>query len=272
MREPGQAGRSGIERLLDVVRALRSEGGCPWDREQTHESLKPLLLEEAYELLDAIDSRDPGRVRDELGDVLLQVVLHSRMGEETGDFTFDDVASHLCEKLVRRHPHVFSNVVVADSREVLANWEAIKAEERTGSGSGRSALEGVPRELPALQRAQRIQSRAARVGFDWEDESDVAGKIREELDETTSAMESGHPERVKEELGDLLFAVVNLARFRNVNAEDALRRTIEKFTRRFKEVERRVLEKGRAVADCTLEQLDAHWEDVKKDEDDPGET
>jgi MazG family protein len=184
------AGKSGIDRLLAVVRRLRGKHGCPWDRQQTLRSLKPYVIEEAYELLDAIDSNDRDRHQDELGDVLLQVVLQAQLRREKGDFSFDDVAGRLADKLIRRHPHVFGNVKVSGAGDVLRNWEAIKADEKT-SGD-RSILEGIPRHLPALQKAQRVQSRASRVGFDWSDVKDVLAKIDEELAETRRAIARGN--------------------------------------------------------------------------------
>ena len=255
-------GERGIDRLLNVVDRLRGQDGCPWDREQTLQSLKSLLIEESYELIDAIDADDPDRHRDELGDVLLQVVMQSRIRKEEGAFTFDDVADGLASKLIARHPHVFGDVKVSDSREVLRNWETIKAGEKEGS---RSLFEGIPRHLPGLQKAQRIQSRAARVGFDWDRVQDVIGKVREELDEVCEAIGLGVKDAIVEELGDLLFAVVNLARFAGIDAEDAMRKTADKFVRRFRGVESRIHAEGRTLEDCTLEEMDAHWEAVKRD-------
>jgi len=256
-------GERGIDRLLAVVDRLRGENGCPWDKEQTLQSLKGLLIEESYELIDAIDADDAGRHRDELGDVLLQVVMQSRIRKEQGAFTFDDVADSLASKLVARHPHVFGDAEVSGSEQVLRNWETIKAGE--GKEGKRSLFEGIPRHLPGLQKAQRIQSRAARVGFDWDHVQDVVGKVREELDEVVEAVGHGAKDALMEELGDLLFAVVNLARFSGIDAEDAMRRTADKFVRRFREVERRIHAEGRSLADCTLAEMDAHWEAVKRE-------
>lgn len=255
---------SGIQRLLDIVARLRGEGGCPWDREQTPESLRQYLIEESYETLDAIDSGDAGRVKEELGDVLLQVALHARIREERGDFDFDAVAHRIADKLVHRHPHVFGDVKVSGSSEVLTNWETLKSAEKDGGKE--SVLDGVPRHLPALQRAQRVQSRAARVGFDWSDVRDVVAKVDEELAESKEAMADGDPARIREEIGDLLFSIVNLCRFREIEAEDALRGTVDKFTRRFKEVEGRIRAEGRQMKDCTLAEMDAHWNAVKRQE------
>jgi len=252
------------EHLLALVARLRGDNGCPWDREQTLESLKPYLIEEAYEVIDAIDKGNARSHSEELGDVLLQVVLHSQLRSEQGEFTFRDVVRQLCDKLVRRHPHVFGDVEVADSNEVLRNWESIKAEEK--ADERRSLLEGVPRHLPALQKAQRVQSRAARVGFDWSEAGDVLAKVEEELQETREAIKDQDAAAVQEEIGDLLFAVVNLGRFHQIDTEAALRGTIDKFTKRFQEIERRLHARGRAMSDCSLEEMDAVWEDVKREE------
>jgi tetrapyrrole methylase family protein/MazG family protein len=250
-------------RLRDVIARLRGEDGCPWDREQTLDSLRPLLLEETYELVEAIEDGDVDGHKEELGDVLLHILLQCRIREEEGLFTVDDVAAALAEKLIRRHPHVFADVRVDGSREVMQNWEAIKAEEKK---ERTSVVDGIPRGLPGLQKAHRIQTRAARVGFDWSDVEDVVGKVEEELAETREALASGDTNQVKAEIGDLLFAVVNLSRFQNINAEDALETTIKKFVRRFREVERRFHEAGRSLDQCTLDEMDAVWESVKADE------
>jgi len=256
-------GQRGIERLLGVVGTLRGEGGCPWDREQTLASLRQYLIEESYELVDAIDSGDPDRHEEELGDVLLQVILQARLREERGDFTFDHLAGRLADKLVRRHPHVFGDTEVSGSGEVLKNWESIKAGEK--SGGRRSAVEGVPRHLPALQKAQRVQSRASRVGFDWSRAADVIAKVEEELDELKAAIADNGKQEITEEMGDLLFAVVNLSRFCDVIAEEALHATTVKFVGRFQEVERRIREQGKELADCSLAEMDAHWEAIKQE-------
>jgi len=255
----------GVSRLLSVVSRLRGEGGCPWDRKQTLESLKPFLIEECYELIDAIDDGRSDQHMDELGDVLLQVALQSEIRSEEGVFCFDDVANHLADKLVRRHPHVFADVKADTPEEVVKNWERIKAKERADEAP-RSLVDGIPRHLPALQRAQRIQSRVARVGFDWDDVCDVIGKVEEELSECREALAAEDHEHLKEELGDLLFATVNLSRFQGINAEEALDAGVNKFATRFKAVEQRVLDSGRVVEDCTLEELDAEWDQVKRTE------
>lgn len=254
-----------IDQLLTLMERLRSPGGCPWDREQTLKSLKQYLIEEAYEVIDAIDSGDPARHVEELGDLLLQVVFQAQIRKEQGDFDFNDVAQSISDKLIRRHPHVFGDVQVTGSGEVLRNWEAIKAREKN-EDKPRSAVDGVPRHLPALHKAHQVQSRAARVGFDWTRAQDVVDKIEEELKEVKEALISHDANHIREEIGDLLFAVVNLSRFQKMNAEELLAATIEKFVRRFQAVENRVHEAGRQMADCTLEELDRHWNAIKAQE------
>lgn len=254
-----------LDRLREIVRRLRGEGGCPWDREQTLESLRPYLIEESYEVLDALEAGGTGQHCEELGDVLLQIYLHAQIREEDGEFTIDDVARTLCEKLVRRHPHVFGDVDAADSATVLKNWERIKASEKD-TGDARSLTDGIPTQLPALQKAQRMQSRVSRAGFDWDTVDGALAKVEEELAEIREALEEDRQEAVQEEIGDILFAVVNLCRFRKINAEDALRRTVDKFATRFRRIEARVQAEGRRVEDCTLEELDTHWNAVKRRE------
>lgn len=260
--EPGDD----VRNVLDVVARLRGENGCPWDREQTLQSLKPFLLEEAYELLDTIDADDPPRHKDELGDVLLQVLLQSQIRKEEGAFTFEDVARHLAEKLIRRHPHVFGDVKAGTSEDVIRNWEAIKKTEKGVAAGDASVLDGLPRHLPALQRAQKVQSRASRVGFDWSRTDEVMAKVDEELRELKSAMADGDAVAVQEEIGDLLFSIVNLCRFQKIHAEEALDRTVQKFMRRFRHVEKSVEASGRRLTDCSLEELDVFWNEAKVNE------
>jgi tetrapyrrole methylase family protein/MazG family protein len=252
----------GIARLLAVVRRLRSTDGCPWDREQTLASLKRHLIEESYEVLDAVDSGDPARHREELGDVLLQLVLQAQIRSEEGHFTFDEVAEALAEKLIRRHPHVFGDVRVADSEAVLRNWEQLKAAEREDGEA--SLFDGVPRHLPALQKAERVQSRAARVGFDWERVDGVLAKLEEEIAELKAALADSDDARTAEELGDLLFSIVNLCRFCRVHAEEVLDGTTAKFMERFRDVERQLREQGRRLSECSPAELEACWETAKK--------
>jgi len=254
-----------IEQVRDIMRKLRNpNGGCPWDREQNLETLKPFLIEECYELIDAIDSADPFKHKDELGDMLLQIIFQTQLREEKGEFTFEDICNNLCAKLIRRHPHVFSDVTVNDSKDVLAKWEQIKNKEK--KDGKRSVVEGVPSHLPALMKAHQVQSRAARVGFDWTAIHDVIAKVEEELAETKAAIASGDKEAVAEEIGDLLFAVVNLSRFQKLHAEELLAATVRKFARRFKSVEQQVHSKGRQMTDCSLEELDACWNEAKAQE------
>lgn len=251
-----------IERLaalVDVVRRLRSPGGCPWDREQTHASLRATMLEEAYEVLEAIDEKSMAKLREELGDVLLQVLMQAQIAEEAGDFTLADVADSVRDKLVRRHPHVFGDVKVSGAEEVLRNWDALKAKEY-----GReSALDGVQRSLPALQWAWSLQRRAANVGFDWRDVEGALDKVREELDELREAPTL---EAREAEFGDLLFTMVNVARKLGINPEDALRGTTGRFEARFRTMEAQARGEGRALAEMEIEELDRYWEAAKAKE------
>lgn len=256
---------SGIERLLGVVERLRGEDGCPWDREQTLDSLRQYLVEECYELVDAIDAGNVDEHLDELGDVLLQVVLQSEIRKEEKAFCFNDVANHLSEKLIRRHPHVFGDVIADTTEDVVRNWVAIKAEEKQ-SNQRKSISDGIPRHLPSLHRAHKIQERASRVGFDWDNVGDVIAKVEEELDEVREALASGDAKHVKEELGDLLFSVVNLSRFEKVDPNAALDGATEKFVSRFSEVEKRIKASGCSIDVCTLEELNIIWDEVKEDE------
>jgi tetrapyrrole methylase family protein/MazG family protein len=255
-----------LTRLLAIMRRLRAPQGCPWDREQTHASLKPHLIEESYETLDAIDSGDPHQLREELGDVLLQVVFHAQLADEAGQFNFNDVARVLCEKLERRHPHVFGTVKVSGSGEVLKNWEAIKRGEKKARREFPSVVADIPRHLPALLKAEQVQRKAARVGFDWQTVAPVAAKVAEELGEVRRAVARRKPAEIREELGDLLFAVVNLGRFLGHSAEEALDGTVRKFVRRFQEIERRLHAQGREMTKCSLAELDVIWEQIKREE------
>jgi tetrapyrrole methylase family protein/MazG family protein len=248
-----------LSRLLRIMAQLRAPDGCPWDREQTHQSLRHNLIEECYETLDALDTGNLQEFRDELGDLLLQIVFHAQMAQEAGDFNFDDIAKSISDKLVRRHPHVFGKTKVRDSAHVLQQWEAIKKGEKKAD----TIFSEMPRSLPALLKADKIQRKVARVGFDWKHVKDVVAKVEEELRELKAAMASGSRKQFEEELGDLLFAAVNLARFEKLQAEDLLNRTIHKFVKRFQQVENAVHKQGRRLEDCTLEELDALWESAK---------
>ena len=248
------------EALWDIVDRLRSPGGCPWDREQTHRSLRRNLLEECYEALEALDAEDADGLAEELGDVIVQIVFHCQIGAENGTFTQADMFRHICEKLVRRHPHVFGDVTVRDAREVEANWEETKRQER---GDRVSALDGVAKGMPALGYGQAISYRAAQAGFEWRDLSDVMAKVREELGELEEAEGEQHRE---EELGDALLALVNAARWMGVDAETALRQANARFYRRFTHMESAVRSKGRGLRDATTDEKLALWDEAKRAE------
>ena len=262
---------TGIERLHDIMTRLRDpETGCPWDRVQTLETLKPCVLEEAYELISAMSRpEDRDNHVEELGDVLLQVMFQCVMAEENGEFSFDDVANAISDKLVRRHPHVFGDAVAKDPAAVLRNWEQIKQQEHRKE-LRHSALDGVPADLPALLKAQRTQEKAARVGFDWKDAKGPIAKIREELSELEAAIDASQDTSldmaVKDELGDLAFAVANLARHLKADAESALDNATRKFSRRFRAVEAGAKAQGRSLKDMTLGEMDALWDEAKRSE------
>ena len=254
-----------FEELVKIMSKLRSPTGCPWDREQTHHTLRPYLIEEAYEVLDALDNRDDGDFRDELGDLLLQVVFHAQIATEEQRFDIDDVARAINDKLVRRHPHVFGNTRADTADEVLTNWEKIKREEKGGKGR-KSVLDGLPASMPALLHAYRIQEKVARVNFDWDDVKAVLLKVGEEIDEVSKALEQGNKKKIEEEMGDLLFSMVNLSRHLNVSPEDALRRSNDKFMRRFRYIEAALELRGENLERATFEELDALWEEAKQRE------
>ena len=251
----------GVKDLEEIVRILRAPGGCPWDAEQTHESIRRNFLEEAYEAVEAIDEGSPEHLEEELGDVLLQVVMHARMEQEAGRFDLDGVADGICKKLIYRHPHVFGDVAVSGTGEVLSNWEALKRKEK-GQATNTDALEAVARALPALWRAEKVQKKARKAGFDWPDVSGALDKLSEELEELKTAAAEGT--NVEEELGDLLFSAVNAARFLKVDPEDALNGATDKFIGRFRKVEAQAAAQGKAMEDMGLEELDALWERAKE--------
>ena len=251
----------GVKDLEDIVRILRAPGGCPWDAEQTHQSIRRNFLEEAYEAVEAIDEGSPEHLEEELGDVLLQVVMHARMEQEAGRFDLDGVADGICKKLIYRHPHVFGDVAVSGTGEVLSNWEALKRKEK-GQATNTDALEAVARALPALWRAEKVQKKARKAGFDWPDVSGALDKLSEELEELKTAAAEGT--NVAEELGDLLFSAVNAARFLKVDPEDALNGATDKFIGRFRKVEAQAAAQGKAMEDMSLEELDALWERAKE--------
>ncbi len=258
----------GIDQLTDIVAKLRGPGGCPWDREQTHASLRAALLEEAHEVVAAIDNRDDANLREELGDLLLQSVFHAQLAAEEGRFTFNDVAREIATKLVRRHPHVFAADHCADSAAVLQRWEEIKRAEKGDAPA--SALDGLPGGLPALLHAQKTQKKAARVGFDWPDVEPVFAKLHEEISELRAALTAPATDllspisAIEDELGDLLFTVVNLARKLHLDAETALHRSTRKFATRFRAVEQLATARGVALEKLTLAELDLLWDEVKR--------
>jgi MazG family protein len=253
-----------FERLVEIMARLRAPGGCPWDREQTFDTIKPYLLEESYEVMDAIDRRDWPGLREELGDLLLQSVFFAQMASEQGSFRIDDSIDSIVEKLIRRHPHVFGSGKADTPDAVKKRWDEIKAEEKRQRGEKeRTLLEGVPRALPALVEAQQIAQKAAKVGFDWPDIEDVFAKLEEELAELHDARASAAQQEIESEIGDLLFVVVNLARFLSVDAEQALRRTNSKFRHRFGHVEKSLAESGTPLEHASLEQMESLWQEAK---------
>ena len=247
--------------LQEVARILRAENGCPWDREQTHASLKPYLIEEAYEVYDAIESEDPEHLREELGDLMYQVYAHAQIASEAGRFDIDDVARLAADKLIGRHPHVFGDATADTSDAVIRNWELIKKAEKPHR---ESILDGVPRHLPALLKAYRVQQKVSRVGFDWERIEGIVEKLDEELAEFKEAVALGAQEKMLEEIGDILFTIANIARFIKINPEEALAKTVDKFITRFRFVEADVARSGRALENVPLAELDAAWERDRK--------
>ncbi len=256
-----EAGRLFCE-LLHIMSRLRGEQGCPWDQKQDHRSIKPCLIEETYEVVEAIEEGSAVKLTEELGDVLLQVVFHAQIGKDEQTFQITDVIKTLNEKLVRRHPHVFADVQLDTAEAVLANWEAIKKKEK-GEQQDSSLLQGIPKNIPGLLRAHRIQERVARVGFDWERIDGLFAKIDEELEEFKAAYREGGEEEINDELGDLFFMLVNLARFVEKDPESALHSTINKFVKRFNYIERALLEKGVGLEEASLEVMEELWQEAK---------
>jgi MazG family protein len=268
---PGAA----FDRLVEIMRALRAPDGCPWDREQTHASLRPFVLEETYEVLDAIEAGDPATLREELGDFLYEAVFLAQISEEAGQFSIGDAVQAICDKLVRRHPHVFArdtaDGVPLSSQQVIEKWETMKARERAASAAtdkpAGTTLSGVPKTLPSLLRAYEISARAAAVGFDWARPADVVAKIEEEVAEVRHEVESGatgHLSRAEDEMGDLLFAIANLARKLGIEPEAALRRANDKFTRRFEAMELALGNRGKRFGDVSLDEMEQEWQRVKQ--------
>jgi tetrapyrrole methylase family protein/MazG family protein len=250
-----------FDQLVQLMTRLRGPQGCPWDREQTLATLKPFVIEESYEVVDAIDRDDRAALAEELGDFLLQAVFIAEITRQEGSFDIYDAVTAIHDKLVRRHPHVFGEVEANDAEQVLVNWEKLKNEER--KAENKSVLAGVPQSLPALLRASRLTEKAARVGFDWRRTEDVFAKLEEEIGEVHEAIDSGDQTKVHDEIGDLLFTIANIARKLNVNAEEALQSTNRKFTRRFESMERSVRGSGRNLDQLTLEQMDELWDEAK---------
>jgi tetrapyrrole methylase family protein/MazG family protein len=252
-----------FQELLSIMEKLRGEKGCPWDKEQTKESLKPFILEEAYELLEAIAEGDPVKIKEELGDLLFQVVFQCQIASEEKEFDMSDVIEKIGRKMIARHPHVFGNANYKTKDEVLIHWEEQKRQE----GKFRaSILEGVPETLPSLLRAHRLQDRAAKVGFDWIKVADVLNKLDEEMKEFKNALQGKRQEEIAEELGDIFFMLVNVSRFVGINPEDALRKTISKFISRFRYIEMKAADQGKKLLDMTLDEMDRLWEEAKERE------
>lgn len=245
-----------FQQLVDIMRKLRVE--CPWDKEQTHDSIKSATLEESYEVIEAIDNKDYQELKRELGDLLLHIVFHSVIGEDAKNFTLNEVIDEIKDKLIRRHPHVFGNVEVKDNNEIMKNWETIKLDE-----GRKSVLQGVPKNLPELHRAYRLQEKASKVGFDWENKEDVWKKVIEEINELHSAEMSNDKEKMENEMGDLFFSLINYSRFIGINPENALRRTTNKFVKRFGYIEKKLNESGKKITDSNLEEMDKYWEESK---------
>ncbi|MBN2279371.1 MAG: nucleoside triphosphate pyrophosphohydrolase [Candidatus Marinimicrobia bacterium] len=250
-----------LERLIKIVQTLRGPDGCEWDRAQTSKSLRPYLLEEAYEVIESINEEDPQKIKEELGDLLLHIVFQAELGNDNQEFHLAESINYISDKLVRRHPHVFSNTQVRDLKDIKRNWEEIKKAE-----GRKSLMEGLPKSLPALLQARRIQERAAEVNFEWDDIKFVWEKLSEEIDELKEAVAEKDLDKIEDEMGDVLFSIVNLSRFLKTNPEEALKRTNKKFINRFKQIENHLEARGLAFSDMSLDDLDAIWEQIKKDE------
>ena len=251
--------------LLQVMERLRAENGCPWDREQTHESLKIYMIEETYEVLEALDSGNMGKFCNELGDLLLQIVFHAQIAKENGVFDINDVTTEICQKLISRHTHIFGDAKADTAEQVIENWEAIKKKEKQLK-SQTGVLKDVPSNLPALMRSYKVQQKAAQVGFDWDDIEDVFGKVDEEIQELRDVYRSKNVERITDELGDALFALVNLSRFLKIQPELALTGTVNKFIRRFEYIEQQSAKEGKKLEDMSLAEMDVLWNEAKSEE------
>jgi MazG family protein len=265
MEESSASAGQKLQRLIEIMARLRAPDGCPWDREQSFDSIRKYTVEETYEVLDAIDRRDWAELCEELGDFMLQAVFYAQMASEEGHFSLGDCLDRINEKLIRRHPHIFADETARTGDEVLKLWDAVKAEEKRGKTEApQGLLDGIPRAQPALIEAQQISSRAARSGFDWASAEDVLAKLEEELAEFRAAQQAASSDEMEDELGDLMFTIVNLARFAKVDPEQALRRTNAKFRRRFGHLEQRLGEQGQQVAGTPIEQLEILWQEAKK--------
>jgi tetrapyrrole methylase family protein/MazG family protein len=251
-----------FQNLLQIMETLRSEKGCPWDKEQTRETLKIFIVEEAYELIDAIDGNNPEQIKEELGDLLFQIIFQSQIAKEKGEFSISDVIEKICNKMITRHPHVFGKANYKTTDEVLLNWEKQK---RLEGKLRESVLEGIPDSLPSLLRAYKLQHRAAKVGFDWKKVQDVIEKLDEEIKEFKEAIKAKEKENIEDELGDIFFMLVNVARFIDVNPEEALRKTIYKFISRFRYIEMSVEEQGKSLEDMSLGEMDKLWDEAKRE-------
>lgn len=256
-----------FSKLLELMATLRGPHGCPWDREQNRETLKPMLVEETWEVLEALDGDQPDALCEELGDLLFQIVFHCQIAQERGEFDAQEVCRRLYEKMVARHPHVFGDREIRDSRELLRNWEEIKASQQASAGKNharKSLLDGVPAGLPAVYRAYQVTAKAARVGFDWPDLEGLRAKLMEEFDELQAARQQGDPRKIKEEVGDLVFAALNVARYLEIDPETAISRANDKFVARFQAMEEEFSRQGRALKDVGLEEMEAVWQAQKK--------
>lgn len=258
-----------FDKLVELMETLRGPDGCPWDREQTRETLKPMLIEEAYEVLEALDSSDPDELCEELGDLLFQIIFHSRIAKERGDFDAYDVCRRVYEKMVNRHPHVFGNASYETSEELLRNWEDIKAREKAAAGrknSKESLLDGIPEALPSMYQTYQMTAKASRVGFDWPNLTDLREKFLEEFCELEEALSEGKGDRIREEVGDLVFVALNVARYLEIDPETALKGANSKFMRRFQSMERTLKQSGRALKDVSLEEMESVWQGQKSGE------
>ena len=253
-----------FRKLIEIVDTLMGDNGCPWDKVQTRESLKPYLIEETYEVLEALDTNDPEKIKDELGDLLYQVLFHSKISSLNGEFDIRDVINSLNEKMVRRHPHVFEKGQLNTPDQVVKQWEEIKKEERNQANQ-KSILDSIPINLPSLLRAQKLQKKAAKEGFDWDQVSDVFNKLDEEITEFKKAVLKGKDKDIQSEVGDILFVIVNIAKFNKIDAEEALRSTNNKFTKRFQYIEQKIAKKGKNLKESSLEEMERYWQEAKNE-------